>query len=231
MTNMDLYNRVRKVPTEAQKPITGGRLKGMTDINPMWRIEKLTGEFGVCGFGWYTEITKQWIEDGADGERTAHCNINLLVRIGDEWSKPIQGTGGAALIASERNGLYTSDECYKMAYTDALSVACKLLGIGADIYYAKSESKYQRKEESEKPDAPSVKTAPAAPVAKPETGLTREQAKEVMLAANGDVTIVNGVLMAWGYRSSQAVPQERYDELKAEVSKIASSSKTSWAKG
>ncbi len=62
---------------------------------------------------------------------------------GDEWSKPIQGTGGASYIAAEKNGLYTSDECYKMALTDAISVACKALGVGADIYWsADSEGKY-----------------------------------------------------------------------------------------
>jgi len=29
--NLAIYNKVRKVPQEAQKPIKGGRLKGMTD--------------------------------------------------------------------------------------------------------------------------------------------------------------------------------------------------------
>ena len=28
MNNMDLYNKVRAVPQEAQKPIAGGRLRG-----------------------------------------------------------------------------------------------------------------------------------------------------------------------------------------------------------
>ena len=53
--NLDLYNRVRKVPKEAIKSIAAGRLKGMSDINPMWRIKMLTEEFGVCGFGWKYE--------------------------------------------------------------------------------------------------------------------------------------------------------------------------------
>ena len=44
--NMRIYNAVREVPKEARKPITAGRLKGMTDINPMWRIKKLTELFG-----------------------------------------------------------------------------------------------------------------------------------------------------------------------------------------
>lgn len=51
MGNLDIYNVVRSVPSEAQKPILAGRLKGMTDVNPMWRIKTLTELFGACGFG------------------------------------------------------------------------------------------------------------------------------------------------------------------------------------
>lgn len=142
MSNLDLYNRVRSCPAEAQKKIGAGRLKGMTDINPMWRIQKLTEEYGACGIGWYYDIIKQWIEDGANGEKVAFCNINLYVKSGDSWSMPIQGTGGSMLIANERSGQHTSDECYKMALTDAISVACKALGFAADIYWAAGRSKY-----------------------------------------------------------------------------------------
>lgn len=62
MGNLDIYNASRAVPKEAQKPITAGRIKGFTDINPMWRIKQLTELFGPCGIGWYYEVTKQWIE-------------------------------------------------------------------------------------------------------------------------------------------------------------------------
>lgn len=143
MDNMEIYKRVQSVPANAQKPIQAGRLRGKTDINPMWRIKTLTEVFGAAGFGWYYDIVKQWTETGANGEISAFCNINLYVKSGDEWSKPIQGTGGASYIAAEKNGLYTSDECYKMALTDAISVACKALGVGADIYWsADSDGKY-----------------------------------------------------------------------------------------
>ena len=49
MDDMTIYNLARSVPDEAQKPIAAGRLKGMTDINPMWRIKRLTEIFGPCG--------------------------------------------------------------------------------------------------------------------------------------------------------------------------------------
>lgn len=143
MGNMTIYNAVREVPQAAQKKITGGRLNGMTDINPMWRIEKLTETFGAAGFGWYADIVRTWLDAGEDGEVIASVEIKLFVKVGDEWSKGIAGIGGSKFIAKESRGVFTDDECYKKAYTDALSVACKALGVGADIYFAKSDSKYE----------------------------------------------------------------------------------------
>ena len=143
---MELWEKVREVPENAKKQISAGRLKGMTDINPMWRIKTLTENFGPCGVGWYTEVEKQWLENGAEGVICAFCNIRLYVKQDGEWSKPIFGTGGSALVAKESKGLYTSDEAYKMAYTDALSVACKALGIGADVYWKDGRTKYQVQE-------------------------------------------------------------------------------------
>ena len=68
MGNMDLYDRFRVVPDEAKKTIAAGKLKGFTDVNPMWRIKMLTEQFGPCGFGWYTEITNKWMEKGKMAE-------------------------------------------------------------------------------------------------------------------------------------------------------------------
>ena len=48
----------------------------------------------------------------------------------------------ASLFAKEKNGLRMSDEAFKMAYTDALSVCCKMLGFAADIYFEKDRTKY-----------------------------------------------------------------------------------------
>lgn len=142
MKGLDLYNKVRAVPQEAKKTITAGRLKNMTDINPMWRIKCLTEQFGPCGLGWSYEITQQWIEEGSENQKVAFTNINLYVKFENEWSRPIPGTGGSSFINKESKGLYTSDECFKMALTDAISVACKSLGIGADVYFEKDRTKY-----------------------------------------------------------------------------------------
>ena len=142
--NLKIYNQLKDVPKTAQKPITAGRLKGMTDIKPMWRIEKLTEVFGMCGFGWKTKIKNKEIIEGANGEKIAIVDIDLYVKIDGEWSEPIEGTGGSSFVSKEKNGLYTSDECFKMAYTDAISVASKSLGMGASIYWG--DSKYNTNE-------------------------------------------------------------------------------------
>lgn len=142
--NLDLYNRVRKVPQEAIKSIAAGRLKGMSDINPMWRIKRLTEEFGVCGFGWKYEIIRMWNENGGNGVISSFVHINLFVKMNGEWSEAIQGIGGSSFVTNEKNGLYTSDECFKMALTDAISVACKALGMGADVYWDKDSTKYSQ---------------------------------------------------------------------------------------
>ncbi|MGI6227320.1 MAG: hypothetical protein ACOYJ1_13805 [Peptococcales bacterium] len=142
MDNLRIYNNLRGVPANAQKPIQGGRLKGMTDINPMWRLKALTEQFGPCGIGWKYTIEQQWLETGANGEIAAFVNINLFVSAEGRWSEAIPGTGGSMFVAKEKSGLYTSDECYKMALTDAISVACKALGMGADIYWQSDRTKY-----------------------------------------------------------------------------------------
>ena len=79
MDNLKIYNQVREVPKEAQKSIGAGRLKGMTDINPMWRIKKLTEVFGPVGIGWYYEIERMWKDEGSDGAITANVDIKLYV--------------------------------------------------------------------------------------------------------------------------------------------------------
>lgn len=142
MENLRYYEKLRQVPNEAKKQIAAGRLKGMTDINPMWRIKKLTETFGPCGIGWYPEIIDTWLDHGANGEISANMKILLYVKEGENWSKGIPGIGGSKFVAKETAGLYTDDEAYKKAFTDAISVAAKLLGVAADVYFEKDSTKY-----------------------------------------------------------------------------------------
>lgn len=139
--NLEIYNAVRQAPKEALTPISGGRLKGKSDIKPMWRIEKLTELFGPCGFGWKYEIVRLWQEPGPQ-EISAFAQINLYVKYNGEWSEAIPGLGGSSFLSKEKSGLNQSDECYKMALTDAISVSCKALGFAADVYWGSDKTKY-----------------------------------------------------------------------------------------
>ena len=163
--NLSIYERVRSVPKEAKKEIEAGRLKGKNDINPMWRIKKLTEVFGPAGFGWYTEIVRTWTEASESGEMAVFVDIHLFVKKDGEWSKPIYGNGGNRLVANEKkyeNGQqvyvpFLDDDAYKKAYTDAISVAAKALGIGADVYFEKDVTKYDSQ-----PQAVQQQAQPAA---------------------------------------------------------------------
>ena len=178
MANLDIYEKSREVPKTAQKEIVGGRMKGKTDINPMWRIKQLTELFGACGIGWYYKTTNKWIERH-ENEAAAFVDIELFIKVDGEWSMPISGTGGSSFLAKESTRVYMSDECYKMATTDAISVSCKQLGIGADIYWDADRTKYDnvnadptkpayqkptnQKQPATKPQAPTEPTKPTVP--------------------------------------------------------------------
>lgn len=141
MNNMRYYEASRSVPQDALKSFSNGRFSG-TDINPMWRIKKLTEMFGPAGIGWYTEVLRQEVVPVDDGNLMVFVDINLYVNENGEWSKPIFGTGGNTLKLKGRG----DDEGFKKAYTDAMSIACKALGIGADVWYANdTTSKYSDK--------------------------------------------------------------------------------------
>lgn len=144
MPNLEVWDKVSRPPVEALKEIKGGRLSGMTDINPQWRLKAMTEVFGQCGIGWYYEIEKFWTEQGGLGEVMAFVHLKLYTCTKGEWSKPISGIGGSAIVANEKGGLRANDEGFKMATTDALSVAMKQLGVGADIYMGRWDgSKYK----------------------------------------------------------------------------------------
>lgn len=161
-SNMHYYDKFRSVPKEACKEIGAGKLKGFTDINPMWRIKMLTEQFGPCGFGWYIADEEHWTET-IGNETGAFCKVALRVKVGDQWSEPIIGIGGSKL-AGKGKGDGLDDEAFKMAYTDAISIACKNLGMAADIYYAKDRTKYNTVVDTPAPAKPAP--APAEPAKK-----------------------------------------------------------------
>lgn len=155
---MELYNKLRTVPETALKTIQAGRLKGKYDINPQWRYERLTEVLGVCGEGWKYTITKQWMER-FEGTGEIACFVNIeFFHWTDEnkWSDPIPANGGSMFVTVEKHGPYVSDECYKMALTDAIGTAAKMIGLAADVYSGSmdvkgSGTKYTANEDDGRP--------------------------------------------------------------------------------
>ena len=156
---MENWNRLAKPPIWALKIIGAGRLKGKSAINPQWRYQAMTEVYGCCGIGWKFEIVRLWLEQGPSHQELgsqvfAFAEIKLYIKDHGVWSDAIPGVGGHMLIPKEhdkinnKDYLYANDEAYKMAITDALSTAMKMLGVAADIYAgAWDGSKYINREE------------------------------------------------------------------------------------
>ena len=189
LDNLRFYEAACQPPKDALKPIGAGRLKGKSDINPMWRMKKLTEIFGPVGFGWRYEIDKQWTEVYGE-EVKCFCNITLYVRDPEtkEWSLGIPGIGGSSIVSKEKGGPYVDDDGYKKALTDALSIAMKALGVAANVWYgAKAEGDidskynnvYQQPQQSQQPQ------------------LTAEQSLKMAIAEMKAVTTESARLNVW----------------------------------
>jgi len=219
--NLSIYNKSRSVPQEAQREIKGGRLSGKTDINPMWRIKELTEQFGPCGVGWKYIITDKHLEHGGNGEIAAFVDINLYYKADGAWSEAIPGTGGSSFVANEKNGAYVSDECFKMALTDAISVACKALGFGADVYWEKDKSKYDRPPQQPQPpkqqqtanNQPSPQNAPQSAT----TDVISDAQCKRLYAIGKDKDKAKAIIAKYGYVSSKDIKKSDYEKICKEI--------------
>jgi hypothetical protein len=170
--NLNLWKKIETPPEWAMKRIEGGRLAGMTNINPQWRKKAMTELFGPCGMGWRYEIAKLWTDPGSDGQVIASAIVKVYYKQGGEWSEPVVGVGGSKLVEKEKSGAHTNDEGYKMAVTDALSTALALLGMGSKVYEGQMDgSKYSKPAPASTPAASGGGTGGAPSTIKLKSGL------------------------------------------------------------
>lgn len=185
--NLKLYNELKSVPNNFLKTIGAGRLKGMSDIKPQWRIQKLTEVFGACGFGWKIQNLKFDYKNVGE-ETVVNCYLEFLYKNEDGlWSEPIIGVGGSNFSTFENKTnyqtqqkekiLYVSDEAEKMAYTDAISVATKMIGLASDIYMGYG-GKYDKTPEQEPTETPKQKP----------TETPKQKPTLILFNQNGDKT-------------------------------------------
>lgn len=151
MDNLSIWNKVKQVPPRFLREIKSGKLKGKSDINPQWRLMAMTQAFGQVGHGWTYRVVRTWgerspiIDKNGTPDFTVMCFAEVAVKtkINGEWGEEFWGIGGSKIVEKFTDYSQANDEGYKMAVTDALSVAFKAVGVAADIYLGNFDgSKY-----------------------------------------------------------------------------------------
>lgn len=136
LDSLALWNRFFQTPREHLKSFTrSGGFKG-TSIKPMYAIMRATQEFGPCGQGWGWDVLETRVEDGM-----VFCLVAVWYKVGGERCQTGSQWGGTQMRDHKGN---TSDECFKMSVTDALTKCLTYLGIGADVHMGQHDGdKYQ----------------------------------------------------------------------------------------
>lgn len=150
----------RTDPKHTKQFTRGGGFKG-TAIKPIWSYKRMTEEFGPCGAGWGVWAPKFEIVPAGE-EILVFCTVTVWYLIpDDEEVKEVMGVGGDKVLGKNKFGLSTDDEAFKKAFTDAITNALKMIGVGADVHMGMFEdNKYVREMEQEfAPDQPHKSSA------------------------------------------------------------------------
>ena len=91
---IDIYTNLATPPTDALKTIQAGNLRGKSDINPQWKIEAITAQFGLCGIGWKFEILDKTIYPLEDKQILLYMTVGLsnTVIVGASLSLVVEAT-------------------------------------------------------------------------------------------------------------------------------------------
>lgn len=152
--NTKLWDTLGKTDPAHTKGFTrGGGFKG-TAIKPMWSYRRMTEEFGPCGAGWGIEAPQFQVLAGAEDEKLVFCTVTVWY--GPERSQLV-GVGGDKAVGKNKYGLASDDEAFKKAFTDAVTNALKMIGVGADVHMGLfDDNKYVNtmREELSEPEQP-----------------------------------------------------------------------------
>jgi hypothetical protein len=145
--NMDLWDLLKRTDPKATKPFQRpGGFRG-TQIDPAWRLQRMTEVFGPVGKGWgYDQLEwtiaermificcRVWYLDPQTGEK---------LFTGPQW-------GGNELVRVSRDGKERpDDEGFKMAITDAVGKCMLQVGLAADVYLGLfDDSKYREESDT-----------------------------------------------------------------------------------
>lgn len=155
--HLSIWNALSKTdPAQTKAFSRSGGFKG-TAIKPIYSIKRMTEQFGPCGKGW--GMTKPEFQTiSSDGEILVYCTAGLWHGTTDNL---VYGVGGDKVTAKRQSGAFNSDEAFKAAYTDALSNAMKMIGVGADVHMGLfDDHKYVREITQEFREAEKAATTP-----------------------------------------------------------------------
>jgi hypothetical protein len=121
----------------------------------------MTEHFGPCGLGWgIGEPSFQLVP--ANNELLVYCTVTVWHGSKDNV---VYGVGGDKVLSAMSSGLRTDDEAFKKAFTDAVTNALKMIGVGADVHMGMfDDNKYVNamRDEFAANDAPADKPASSA---------------------------------------------------------------------
>lgn len=160
-SNTELWDRLgRTDPAHTKQFKRGGGFAG-TAIKPMWSYRRMTEEFGPCGTGWGVGEPSFQVVTGPEGEVLVFCTASIWY--GADRAT-VFGVGGDKAVGKNKYGLQTDDEAFKKAFTDAITNALKMIGVGADVHMGMfDDSKYVNtmREEFSEPKPEAKKTSAA----------------------------------------------------------------------
>ncbi len=176
----------RTDPAHTKPFMRGGGFKG-TAIKPMWSYRRMTEEFGPCGLGWGVGEPTFHVQPGSDGEVLVYCTASVWYRRDDKDCR-VYGVGGDKVVNKFSSGLKSDDEAFKKAFTDAVTNALKLIGVGADVHMGMfDDNKYVNDMRNEFAEEPAAK--PAA--RKSSAALKREDVWPVFESELADTNAAN----------------------------------------
>jgi hypothetical protein len=149
--NTKLWDILGRTDPKHTKPFKrAGGFSG-TAIKPMWSYRRMTEEFGPCGQGWGVGEPTFQIVPGVDKEVLVYCTASIWYTEADGVSRTVYGVGGDKIVTHiKANDKYKTqerwqndDEAFKKAFTDAVTNALKMIGVGADVHMGMfDDSKY-----------------------------------------------------------------------------------------
>lgn len=144
-SNLRIWERLGKTdPRHTKSFQRAGGFKG-TAIKPMWSFRSMTEYFGPAGIGWGPEMPLFETREAAD-EQMVFCTVGVWYLDPETQVRGlVYGVGGDKYLLKQKDGLRSSDEAFKAAYTDAIGNAVKLIGVAADVHMGLfDDNKYVR---------------------------------------------------------------------------------------